>query len=126
MVITMDAGHLLETLCMTIDERRWSDLPALLHDDFVCRYVHTGEVLDADTWVRTNAEYPDFDRMVLEDLVGHADRAVARCRVTGTAKGELVAFGVASFVTAQDGRIAELTEVWTDIGQDAPEGTRPD
>lgn len=122
----MDATSLLRTLCATIDERRWQDLPALLTEDFVCRYVHTGETLDAQTWVRTNAEYPEFDRMVVEDLVGHGERAVARCHVTGRAKGEPVAFGVASFVTVRDGAISELTEVWTDIGQTAPEGTRPD
>ncbi len=122
----MDATTLLETLCTTIDARRWEDLPALLHEDFVCRLVHTDESFDRDAWVRLNAEYPGFDRLLVEDLFGAGDRAVARCHVTGTAKGAPVAFEVASFVTAQDGLIRELTEVWADVGATPPEGTRPD
>ena len=33
-------------------------------------------------------------------------------------------FQVASFLTVRDGLVVELVEVWTDIGQTAPEGTR--
>lgn len=43
---------------------------------------------------------------------------------TGADGGEQV-FVVASFATVLDDRIGELTEVWTDIDQKAPEGTRP-
>jgi hypothetical protein len=64
--------------------------------------------------------------MHLEDLVAHGDRGVLRARVTGTdSDGNGVVFAVASFATVRDGLIAELTEVWTDVGQGAPEGTRP-
>lgn len=121
----MDATQPVQTLCRTIDERRRGDLPALLHPDFVCRYVHTGETLDGTAWVRTSAEYPGFDRMVVEEVVGTGGHAVARCHVTCTVDGEPVAFGVASFVTEREGLIGELTEVWADIGQIAPDGTRP-
>jgi len=121
----MDTTTLLETLCTTIDERRWEDLPALLHEDFVCRLVHTGETFDREGWVRLNAEYPGFDRLLVEDLVGAGDRAVARCHVTGTSKGTPVAFELATFITVEDGLIRELTEVWADVGATPPEGTRP-
>lgn len=128
----MDASELLSRLCDLIDARRWDDLPALLHEDFVCRYVHTGEELDRDAWVRLNADYPGFDRLVLEDLVGAEDRAVARCHITGGVDesgsadaGQLLHFEVATFISARDGRIAEMTEVWTDVAQTPPAGTRP-
>ena len=121
----MDAPTLLTRLCHTIDEHKWADLTPLLHDDFVCHYVHTGESFDREAWVRVNADYPGFDRMHLRDLVGSGDRAVARCRVTGRHDGQPAEFEVATFVTARGGRIAEMTEVWTDVAQTPPDGTRP-
>jgi hypothetical protein len=122
----MAASSLLTRLCDLIDAHRWTDLPPLLHDDFVCRYVHTGETFDRDSWVRLNAEYPGFDRMVLHDLVGSDDRAAARCHVTGYAEsGDLAHFEVATFITVRDGRITEMTEVWTDVAQTPPDGARP-
>lgn len=121
----MDATELLTTLCTTIDERRWGDLSALLHVDFTCHYVHTGETYGRDDWVRLNAEYPGFEHLSVEDLVGAGERAVARCHITGRQASGDQHFEVASFVTARDGVITELTEVWTDVGLTPPEGTRP-
>ncbi|SFF54037.1 nuclear transport factor 2 family protein [Blastococcus tunisiensis] len=121
----MDAPALLARLCRLIDDRRWTDLTPLLHEDFECRYVHTSETFDRESWVRLNAEYPGFDHMVIHDLVGTDDRAAARCGVTGHVEGELVHFEVATFVTARSGRISEMTEVWTDVARTPPAGTRP-
>ncbi|MGY2127398.1 nuclear transport factor 2 family protein [Blastococcus sp. SYSU DS0617] len=121
----MDASALLTRLCRLIGDRRWTDLTPLLHDDFVCRYAHTGEAFDRETWVRLNAEYPGFDRLVVHDVVGAGDRAAARCHVTGYADGDLVHFEVATFVTAREGRISEMTEVWADVARTPPPGTRP-
>lgn len=122
---TMDASELLTRLCEHIEARRWGHLPALLHEGFVCRYVHTGEEFDRDGWVAVNADYPGFEHLVVEDLVGAGDRAVARCHVTGLVEGTLGHFEVATFITAANGLVTEMTEVWTDVAQTAPEGTRP-
>ncbi|NPD05543.1 HIT domain-containing protein [Nocardioides sp. zg-1308] len=125
----MDAAALLTRLAEVIDAHDWDALPDLLHPEFTCRLVHTGEVFDRDGWVRLNADYPGFQRLHLEDLVAdgdRGDRGVLRARVVGTSGtgGELV-FAVASFATMRDGLLSELTEVWTDVDQQAPEGTRP-
>jgi hypothetical protein len=47
--------------------------------------VHTGEAFDREGWIRLNAEYPGFERMVVEDIVGQDEHAAVRCRVTGRA-----------------------------------------
>lgn len=120
----MDASELLTSLCDHIEARRWDDLPPLLHEDFTCHYVHTGETFDRAEWVRVNADYPGFEHLVVEDLVGAGDRAVARAHVTGLVDGSLAHFQVATFVTAADGLVTEMTEVRTDVGLTPPEGTR--
>ena len=122
----MDARALITRLAGLIDAHDWEALPGVLHRDFTCRLVHTGEVFDREGWVRFNADYPGFERMHVEDLVVEADRGVLRARVTGRGgAGEWLEFAVASFATVRDGLIVELVEVWADVDQQAPEGTRP-
>lgn len=119
------APELLRQLSDRIDARAWDTLAELLHPDFVCRYVHTGESFNAHEWVRLNADYPGFGRLELVDSVASGDRAVGRAHVTGESGGETQHFEVASFITERDGLIAELLEVWADVGVAAPDGTRP-
>lgn len=124
----MDVSAVLARLVATIDAHDWAALPALLHEDFVCRLVHTGETFDRDAWVRFNADYPGFDRMVLRDLVAGGERVVGRAHVTGFVGdgggGELHHFEVAMFLTVRAGLIVENIEVWAEVGQTAPDGTR--
>ena len=123
----MDAAALLTRLAAVIDAHDWEGLPDLLHADFACRLVHTGEVFDKEQWVRFNADYPGFQRMIVEDLVADGDRGVLRATVIGENEaGEELRFAVASFARVRDGLITELTEVWADVDQTPPEGTRPD
>lgn len=121
----MDAADLLSALMHAIDDHRWDELGGYLHPDFTCRYVHTGESLDRDSWVRLNAEYPGFDRLRVEELVGDGDAAACRSHVTGHDESGTDHFECATFVRLQDGLIHRMTEVWTDVGQTPPAGTRP-
>lgn len=114
------------TLAGVLDGHRWRDLPALLHPDFSCRYVHTGETFDRHTWVRLNVEYPGFQGYVLEDSVGDGDRAAGRVHVTGESNGQVKHFEVATFITVHEGVIRDMTEVWAGVEEVAPIGTRPD
>ncbi|MDQ2849066.1 MAG: nuclear transport factor 2 family protein [Actinomycetota bacterium] len=119
----MDASTMMKRRAELIDAHGWDELPRLLHDDFVCRYVHTGEVFDRDAWVRLNAEYPGFDPLVLKECVGNDARAAGRSHVTSCVEGKLQHFEVATFITPEDGLIAETTELWTDVDARAPLGT---
>ena len=121
----MDPRALITRLCEVIDAQEWDELPHLLHEDFVCRYVHTGETFDRVSWVRLNAEYPGFDHLLLQELVASDDRAAARSHVTGYVDGQLAHFEVATFIAVRGGLICEMTEVWTDVAQTPPDGTRP-
>ncbi len=121
----MDTANLLTRLAAVIDAHDWDALPDLLHPDFACRLVHTGEVFDKEQWVRFNADYPGFERMHVEDLVSDGDRGVLRARVIGRGDaGEELVFAVASFATVRDDLLVELVEVWADVGQEPPPGTR--
>jgi len=121
----MDAAAVLARLVAVIDAHDWVAMPALLHEDFVCRLVHTGETFDRDGWVRFNADYPGFDRIVLQDEVAAGERAVGRAQVTGFTGDDRHHFEVAMFLTVRDGLIVENIEVWAEAGQIAPDGTRP-
>lgn len=121
----MEAESALRALMIAIDERRWGDLGQYLHPDFTCRYVHTGETFGRDAWIRLNAEYPGFDRLRVEELVGAGDAAACRSHVTGRADTGIQHFECATFAHLRDGLIQRLTEVWTDVDQQAPPGTRP-
>lgn len=121
----MDAGPALHGLMTAIDEKRWDDLASYLHPDFVCRLVHTGETFGRDEWIRFNREYPGFEHLTIEDFVAEATEAACRSHVTGRGDAGLQHFECASFARMRDGLIVQLTEVWTDVEQQAPPGTRP-
>lgn len=107
-----------------IDEKRWTDLEAFLHPDFICRLVHTGESFNRDSWIRFNRDYPGFEHLEVEDLVATPTEAACRTHVTGRTATGTQQFECASFARMRDGLIVQLTEVWTDVEQTAPPGTR--
>ena len=101
----------MQRLAASIDAHDWTGLAALLHEDFPCRLVHTGETFDRDGdrdgWVRFNADYPGFDRFTLEGCIGEHDRAAGRAHSTGWVDDELNHFEVALFITVRDGLILD-------------------
>ena len=121
----VNGTEMMNRLANVIDGHRWEDLPGLLHQDFSCRYVHTGEHFDRDAWVRLNAEYPGFQGFVLEDCVGQAERAAGRAHVTAKSERQLHHFEVATFIPVRNDLNSDMTEVWTGVDEAAPVGTRP-
>jgi hypothetical protein len=111
-----EAVRVLTDLWELIETQRWDKIPDLLDPAVQVRYVHTGEVMDAESYVRLNRDYPGRWHAAVHDMVGDGDRAVSCTRVDD---GEQT-FWAASFATTRNGRITELVEVWTDAGQQPP------
>ncbi|MGO1507738.1 MAG: nuclear transport factor 2 family protein [Microbacteriaceae bacterium] len=121
----MDAEAALRGLMTAIDERRWDDLAGFLHPEFTCRLVHTGESFDREDWILFNRDYPGFEHLTIEEIVAGPTEAACRTHVTGRDAAGAQHFECASFVRVREGLIVQLTEVWTDVEQQAPPGTRP-
>jgi len=121
----MDAETALRGLMTAIDERRWLDLGDYLHPEFICRLVHTGETFSRDQWIALNAEYPGFEGLRVEEIVGGTSAAACRSHVTSRTSEGVQHFECASFAQMEDGVISRLTEVWADTDQTPPEGARP-
>ena len=66
----LDGSTMMNRLAEVIDAYAWDEQSDLLHEDFVCSCVHTGERFDRGTWVRLNADYPGFDSFALQDCIG--------------------------------------------------------
>ncbi|MGO2745722.1 nuclear transport factor 2 family protein [Microbacterium sp.] len=120
----MNAAEALQRLADTINAHNWDGISELLHPTFVCHLVATNEQFDAPSWIAFNANYPGFQSMKLIDLINANDRAAARGHVTGVADGVEKEYSVAQFARMRDGLIEELVEVWADLDDVAPPGTR--
>jgi hypothetical protein len=108
-----EAAQVLSSMWELIGAQQWDRISELLDPEVRISYVHTGEMLDADAFVRLNRQYPGSWRVELADLVGDGHRAVSRAQLIDGQE----TYWVASFATTKDGRI---TEVWTDGGQEPP------
>ena len=121
----MTAAEVLKEVMSAVDAHRWDRLTDHLHHDFSCAYLHTGETFDRTSWIRLNAEYPGFERLRVQEIVGEDGRAACWSLVTARGEAGTERFACATFVRSVDGLIIEMTEVWTEITQTVPEQRRP-
>src|SRR5215469_330414 len=96
-----EAVRVLSDLWEMIETQEWDKIP---------------DLLDAESYVQLNRDYPGRWHAAVHDMVGDGDRAVSCTRIYD---GDLT-FWVASFATSRNGRITELVEVWTEAGQQPP------
>jgi ketosteroid isomerase-like protein len=116
------AAQLLTRLAAAVDAEDWSVLRALLADDAVVRYEHTGEELDATAYVALNRDYPGRWRFEPQEVVDGGDRAVLRARVSDGAETHAVVV----LASVLGGRLVDLVEVWAEVGVQPGSGRRPD
>ena len=109
-------------LAELIDAHDWEALPSVLHRDFTCRLVHTGEVFDREQWVRLlNADYPGFEGMHVEDLVVDGDRGVLRA---GDREGRRGRAARSPWPASRPCATASSHQARRGLGQRRPAGTR--
>lgn len=106
----MMPGEALRALTDAVAAQDWDGLAGLLAADFSCRYLHTGETLDGEAYVRLNREYPGSWSLVLQDALADGDRAAGWARVSDGVE----TYHVAMFLRVRDGAVQELVEVWAD------------
>ncbi|MFX4272471.1 nuclear transport factor 2 family protein [Propionibacteriaceae bacterium Y1685] len=117
----MTITTLLEQFAECLDSQDWAGLESLLAPGFRARYPHTGESFDGPGFVQLNREYPGTWRFQYHDIVDAGDRGVGLGRVSNDEE----TYWVASLVSARDGRLTDLVEVWTDAVQAPPADRRP-
>ena len=83
----------------------------LLHDDFVCEWPQSGELIRGrDNFVAVNQHYPGQWRITVTHLLTHDDQVITEIEARS---GDDVARAI-SFFWLRDGRIVRLREFWPD------------
>ncbi len=104
-------SEVVETLWAAFDRFEFAAVAPLLHDEFVCEFPQSGEVMRGrDNFIAVNAYYPGRWRCTIQQLVAEGDKVVTETRVSD---GDQT-FTALSFFTFMDGKIIHLREYWPD------------
>jgi ketosteroid isomerase-like protein len=94
---------------LRIEARDWESARALLADDFVGTWPHTGErFVGRDSFIAMNREYPEGWSLRVLQIACDGDTVVSEIEVVHGAE----VHNAASFFTMRDGQIAAVTEYW--------------
>jgi len=111
----MTTTETVHALWERLEARDWAGVRALLHDDFACHLVASGErFTSADAWIEFNRAYPGDWHIEVLRIVGDpgGDQAVSEVRVR---IGDRIDHA-ASFFTVDGGRLVAATEYWLEPG----------
>ena len=113
----------VERLWAAFDARDWERAAALLDEEVVCEWPHSGERFHGrDAVIAVNRDHPDpWVRVELLRVVAEGDQVVTEVRVPVEAAPPAYA---ASFFELRGGRIVRMTEYWVDAGSQAPYPSR--
>ena len=115
---TQRGGGTVEQLWRHFQAREWDAARALLTDDFVADWPHTGErMVGPDNFIAVNENYPGEWQLELRRVVQEGDQAASEVAVTHVDDGTF--FG-ASFFELRGGKIARATEYWISHATEAP------
>jgi len=95
-----------------IEKRAWHEAGALLREDAVIYWPHTGELIKGRAnYIEVNRNYPEGWQIQIVSVIGHANRASIEVRVPHERFGVSV---VAGFYELAGGMIVQGTEYWVD------------
>ena len=101
----------VETLWAAFDRFDFEAVAPLLHDEFVCEWPQSGEVIHGrDNYIAVNKHYPGKWRCIIQQIVTERNTVVTETEVRD---GEQV-FTAVSFFTLKDDKIVHLREYWPD------------
>ncbi|MBZ0294640.1 MAG: nuclear transport factor 2 family protein [Anaerolineae bacterium] len=101
--------QIVEALWAAFDRFDFQAVGPLLHDDFVCEWVLSGErIRGRENFIAVNTHYPGRWRCTIIRLVASGADVVTETQVTD---GETTDTAL-SFFTLQDGQILSLREYW--------------
>lgn len=102
-----------------MQERDWAGVRALLADDVVLDYPHSGErFVGADAVLALNTQYPEGWSIEPVGVLAEGDRVFAEVEVPFEGVG---VFAVASMWTVRDGLLVRGREYWIlEAGEEPP------
>lgn len=121
----MKPTEIVRALWDRLEARDWAGVRALLHDDFSCHLVASGEQFpSADAWVDFNHRYPGDWHIEVLRVVGDpaGDQAVSEVRVRIDDRVDYAA----SFFTVDGDRLVNATEYWLEPGAEPVPSWRAD
>jgi ketosteroid isomerase-like protein len=117
-----EASDVVRSYWDRIQARDWDGMAALLAEDVVVDWPHSGERFRGrDNVVGVNREYPEGWAIDVRRVVDGGDVVVSEVRVPFRDEAEFV---VASFFEVRDGRIHRAVEYWVQAGQEEPPAWR--
>lgn len=103
--------QVVEALWAAFDRFEFAAVAPLLHDEFVCEYPQSGEVMRGrDNFIAMNQHYPGQWRCTIQQIIADGDRVVTETEVRDGDQS----FTALSFFTLKDNQIIHLREYWPD------------
>jgi len=96
-------------------------LRGYFHEDAMIRWHCSNELFTVEEYIRANCEYPGEWEGAIERIEEVGNTVITAVNVYPIDKS--CSFHVVSFLTLENGQIAEMDEYWSDDG-DAPEWRR--
>lgn len=103
--------QVIEALWAAFDRLAFEDVRPLLHDDFVCEWPQSREMIRGrDNFIAVNANYPGAWRITIRHLTACDDRVITEIEARDGAECHTAI----SFFWLRDGQIVHLREFWPD------------